>query len=167
MVFCSTLFLTEYLMSVPQNIYVNVCNGISGIHKTTWVYCYRMAVEAHCWWILVSGLRSGVFCCGCTFTTTAQFCELLMLHLHFCSFQKFRWWKIITLTFTTQTTYPSFWPEKSKMEKYGPVFSVHSVSRKHYANIKQWEYKINKKVRQQQFLMHKLHKVLNIFVIGT
>ncbi|XP_037044078.1 receptor-type tyrosine-protein phosphatase kappa isoform X2 [Bradysia coprophila] len=44
------------------------------------------------------------------------------------------------------TTYPSFWPEKSKMEKYGPVFSVHSVSRKHYANIKQWEYKINKKI---------------------
>lgn len=33
------------------------------------------------------------------------------------------------------------------MEKYGPVFSVHSVSRKHYTNIKQWEYKINKKVR--------------------
>lgn len=46
-----------------------------------------------------------------------------------------------------QQNYPSFWPEKSKMEKYGPVFSVHSVSRKHYANIKQWEYKINKKVR--------------------
>lgn len=45
-----------------------------------------------------------------------------------------------------QTTYPSFWPEKSKMEKYGPVFSVHSVSRKHYTNIKQWEYKVNKKV---------------------
>ncbi|XP_055320351.1 receptor-type tyrosine-protein phosphatase U isoform X2 [Sitodiplosis mosellana] len=42
--------------------------------------------------------------------------------------------------------YPSFWPEKSKMEKYGPVFSVHSVSRKHYQNIKQWEYKINKKI---------------------
>lgn len=32
------------------------------------------------------------------------------------------------------------------MEKYGPVFSVHLVSRKHYTNIKQWEYKINKKV---------------------
>lgn len=49
--------------------------------------------------------------------------------------------------FAAQQNYPSFWPEKSKMEKYGPVFSVHSVSRKHYANIKQWEYKINKKVR--------------------
>lgn len=48
---------------------------------------------------------------------------------------------------TIQQAYPSFWPEKSKMEKYGPVFSVHSVSRKHYQNIKQWEYKINKKVR--------------------
>lgn len=48
-----------------------------------------------------------------------------------------------------QQNYPSFWPEKSKMEKYGPVFSVHSVSRKHYANIKQWEYKINKKVRMK------------------
>lgn len=47
-----------------------------------------------------------------------------------------------------QQAYPSFWPEKSKMEKYGPVFSVHSVSRKHYQNIKQWEYKINKKVRK-------------------
>lgn len=46
-----------------------------------------------------------------------------------------------------QQNYVSFWPEKSKMEKYGPVFSVHSVSRKHYTNIKQWEYKINKKVR--------------------
>lgn len=48
-----------------------------------------------------------------------------------------------------QQAYPSFWPEKSKMEKYGPVFSVHSVSRKHYQNIKQWEYKINKKVTYQ------------------
>lgn len=47
-----------------------------------------------------------------------------------------------------QQAYPSFWPEKSKMEKYGPVFSVHSVSRKYYQNIKQWEYKINKKVRK-------------------
>lgn len=43
------------------------------------------------------------------------------------------------------------------MEKYGPVFSVHSVSRKHYANIKQWEYKINKKVRgKKHFLVNKI-----------
>lgn len=42
--------------------------------------------------------------------------------------------------------YPSFWPQKSKMEKYGPVFSVHFSSGKHYQNIKQWEFKINKKI---------------------
>lgn len=42
--------------------------------------------------------------------------------------------------------YPSFWPNKSKMEKYGPVFSVHYVMSKSYTNIKQWEFKINKKI---------------------
>ncbi|CAD6997006.1 receptor-type tyrosine-protein phosphatase kappa [Ceratitis capitata] len=42
--------------------------------------------------------------------------------------------------------FPSFWPHKSKMEKYGPVFSVHNVSSKSYTNIKQWEFKINKKI---------------------
>ncbi|XP_053959223.1 receptor-type tyrosine-protein phosphatase kappa [Anastrepha ludens] len=42
--------------------------------------------------------------------------------------------------------FPSFWPHKLKMEKYGPVFSVHSVSSKNYTNIKQWEFKINKKI---------------------
>ncbi|XP_055836626.1 receptor-type tyrosine-protein phosphatase mu isoform X2 [Episyrphus balteatus] len=42
--------------------------------------------------------------------------------------------------------YPSFWPFQSKMEKYGPVFSVHYSSSRKYLNIKQWEYKINKKI---------------------
>lgn len=42
--------------------------------------------------------------------------------------------------------YPSFWPFQSKMEKYGPVFSVHYASSRKYLNIKQWEYKINKKI---------------------
>lgn len=32
------------------------------------------------------------------------------------------------------------------MEKYGPVFTVHFVQAKSYTNIKQWEYKINKKI---------------------
>lgn len=57
----------------------------------------------------------------------------------------------VNCLFYLQQSYPSFWPEKSKMEKYGPVFSVHSVSRKHYQNIKQWEYKINKKVRDTKW----------------
>lgn len=43
-------------------------------------------------------------------------------------------------------SYPSFWPIKSKMEKYGPVFSVHYSAAKSYTNIKQWEFKINKKI---------------------
>ncbi|XP_055381732.1 receptor-type tyrosine-protein phosphatase kappa [Condylostylus longicornis] len=42
--------------------------------------------------------------------------------------------------------FPAFWPQKSKEEKYGPVFSVHLASAKHYQNIKQWEFKINKKI---------------------
>ncbi|XP_058987366.1 receptor-type tyrosine-protein phosphatase kappa-like [Musca domestica] len=43
-------------------------------------------------------------------------------------------------------TFPSFWPIKSKMEKYGPVFSVHYSAARSYTNIKQWEFKINKKI---------------------
>lgn len=42
--------------------------------------------------------------------------------------------------------FPSFWPIKSKMEKYGPVFSVHYAGSKNYPNVKQWEFKINKKI---------------------
>lgn len=44
-------------------------------------------------------------------------------------------------------TYPPFWPtEKEKRRKYGPVFTVDCISYNHYANIKSWILRINKKV---------------------
>ena len=43
--------------------------------------------------------------------------------------------------------YPPFWPtEKEKRRKYGPVFTVDCISYNHYANIKSWILRINKKV---------------------
>jgi protein tyrosine phosphatase len=43
--------------------------------------------------------------------------------------------------------YPSFWPtEKEKRRKFGPVFTIDCISFNHYANIKSWILRINKKV---------------------
>ncbi|MPC16312.1 Receptor-type tyrosine-protein phosphatase U [Portunus trituberculatus] len=44
------------------------------------------------------------------------------------------------------TTYPPFWPEKSKSVKYGPVFTIDHVSHQHYQNIRSWVFKITKKI---------------------
>ncbi|CAO1387004.1 unnamed protein product [Diamesa hyperborea] len=43
-------------------------------------------------------------------------------------------------------TYPSFWPEGRHSKKYGPVFTIDHISHNHYANIKTWVFRINKKV---------------------
>lgn len=44
---------------------------ITGIHEATRIYCYRMAIEAYRWWILVACIRSRVFsCCGFMSTST-------------------------------------------------------------------------------------------------
>ncbi|XP_062547580.1 receptor-type tyrosine-protein phosphatase kappa isoform X2 [Armigeres subalbatus] len=42
--------------------------------------------------------------------------------------------------------YPSCWPEGRHSKKYGPVFTIDHISHNHYANIKSWIFRINKKV---------------------
>uniref|UniRef100_T1ITA2 Protein-tyrosine-phosphatase n=1 Tax=Strigamia maritima TaxID=126957 RepID=T1ITA2_STRMM len=49
--------------------------------------------------------------------------------------------------------YPSFWPENGKTVKYGPIFTVESVSSNHYPNVRTWIFRINKKVVSLQELM--------------
>lgn len=49
--------------------------------------------------------------------------------------------------YTDKDSCPPFWPtEKDKRRKYGPVFTVDCISYNHYANIKSWILRINKKV---------------------
>lgn len=50
------------------------------------------------------------------------------------------------LYFVSQQTYPAFWPEGRHSKKYGPVFTIDHISHNHYANIKTWIFRINKKV---------------------
>lgn len=45
-----------------------------------------------------------------------------------------------------QQQYPPFWPEGRHSKKYGPVFTIDHISHNHYANIKTWLFRINKKV---------------------
>ncbi|KAE9531661.1 hypothetical protein AGLY_010867 [Aphis glycines] len=42
--------------------------------------------------------------------------------------------------------YPPFWPEGRHSKKYGPVFTIDHISHNHYANIKTWLFRINKKI---------------------
>lgn len=46
----------------------------------------------------------------------------------------------------SQQQYPPFWPEGRHSKKYGPVFTIDHISHNHYANIKTWLFRINKKV---------------------
>jgi len=54
-----------------------------------------------------------------------------------------------------QQQYPPFWPEGRHSKKYGPVFTIDHISHNHYANIKTWLFRINKKVRWRHH--HALH----------
>lgn len=49
-------------------------------------------------------------------------------------------------SFPLQQQYPPFWPEGRHSKKYGPVFTIDHISHNHYANIKTWLFRINKKV---------------------
>lgn len=51
-----------------------------------------------------------------------------------------------SLLFPLQQQYPSCWPEGRHSKKYGPVFTIDHISHNHYANIKSWIFRINKKV---------------------
>lgn len=101
-----------------------------------------------------------IFSCFAIYFRQANYycCHLSVSCVHFSWDDKFyasnsdfisKFSSFLLTLFFLQQSYPAFWPEKTKMEKYGPVFSVHLVSRKHYTNIKQWEFKINKKVCNQ------------------
>lgn len=52
-----------------------------------------------------------------------------------------------------QQQYPPFWPEGRHSKKYGPVFTIDHISHNHYANIKTWLFRINKKVRHHHALL--------------
>ncbi|CAL4064438.1 unnamed protein product [Meganyctiphanes norvegica] len=43
------------------------------------------------------------------------------------------------------SSYPPFWPEKTKSVKYGPVFTIDHISHQHYQNIRSWSFRINRK----------------------
>lgn len=64
-----------FVISKPNLNFHIFVRLIAGLHKTTWIHRYGMAVEAYRWWILVIGLRPRMFRCCRSLSTATKFGE--------------------------------------------------------------------------------------------